>query len=466
MSKILVADDERGICEAFAAFLAGEGHESLLASNGKEAVRLVRDEKPAAAFIDVQMPGGDGLTALEEIREIAPDLPVIIMTAFGTLDTARSAIELGAFDYIGKPVELGQVRQLLQRALHRPQIVSPATPDVAPGDNLNLLGQSSAMQSLFKKMALLTGNDLAILISGESGVGKEVVAKAIHDVGPNKDLPFVAVNCAAIPDTLIEAELFGNEAGAFTDARSKRIGRFEAAEQGTLFLDEVSELPYHLQGKLLRVLQERTFERLGSVKTIRFTARLVAASNRNLEEEVAASRFREDLYHRLNLASLLVPALRDREQDIELLARHFLLQANVEIGKNIAGVEPDVIAKLKSYSWPGNVRELEHCIKRSVLAARGKTVTIHDLDLPDERAGASTDDTDLRHWLETQAAKMVAEPEEYGGSGKVYQHLLDAAGLELIRAAMRLTKGNQVAAANLLGINRSTLRKKLSEGGK
>jgi len=465
MSKILVADDERGICEAFAAFLAAEGHESLLASNAPEAVRLVREEKPAAAFIDVQMPGGDGLTALEEIREIAPDLPVIIMTAFGTLDTARAAIELGAFDYIGKPVELKQVRQLLKRALHRPQDVSADTPAVAPGGNLNLLGQSPAMQSLYKKMALLTGNDLAILISGESGVGKEVVAKAIHDVGPNRELPFVAVNCAAIPDTLIEAELFGNEAGAFTDARSKRIGRFEAAGQGTLFLDEVSELPYHLQGKLLRVLQERTFERLGSVKSIRFTARLVAASNRNLEEEVAANRFREDLYHRLNLASLRVPALREREQDIELLARHFLLQANEEIGKNIAGVEPDVISRLKSYSWPGNVRELEHCIKRSVLAARGKTVAIHDLELPDERADTSTDDANLRQLLKVQAAKMVAEPDEYGGSGKVYQHLMDAAGLALIQAALRLTNDNQVAAANLLGINRSTLRKKLSGGG-
>jgi len=465
MSKILVADDERGICEAFAAFLAAEGHESLLASNAPEAVRLVREEKPAAAFIDVQMPGGDGLTALEEIREIAPDLPVIIMTAFGTLDTARAAIELGAFDYIGKPVELKQVRQLLKRALHRPQDVSADTPAVAPGGNLNLLGQSPAMQSLYKKMALLTGNDLAILISGESGVGKEVVAKAIHDVGPNRELPFVAVNCAAIPDTLIEAELFGNEAGAFTDARSKRIGRFEAAGQGTLFLDEVSELPYHLQGKLLRVLQERTFERLGSVKSIRFTARLVAASNRNLEEEVAANRFREDLYHRLNLASLRVPALREREQDIELLARHFLLQANEEIGKNIAGVEPDVISRLKSYSWPGNVRELEHCIKRSVLAARGKTVAIHDLELPDERTDTSTDDANLRQLLKAQAAKMVADPEEYGGSGKVYQHLMDAAGLALIQAALRLTNDNQVAAANLLGINRSTLRKKLSGGG-
>lgn len=465
MPKILVADDERGICDAFAAFLTAAGHEPLLAANGVEAARLVREEKPAAAFVDVQMSGGDGLSALEEIRLIAPDLPVIIMTAFGTLDTAQRAMQLGAFDYIGKPVELAQVRQLLKRALHRPQIASSPMAEAAPGSNQGLLGQSSAMQALYKQMALLAGNDLAILITGESGVGKEVVAKAIHSGGPHKDLPFVAVNCAAIPDTLIEAELFGNEAGAFTDARSMRIGRFEAAGKGTLFLDEVSELPYHLQSKLLRVLQERTFERLGSVKPIRFSARLVAASNRNLDREVAEHRFREDLYHRLNLASLPVPALREREQDIALLAGHFLSQANREIGRNIAGIESEVIAKLKSYSWPGNVRELENCIKRSVLAARGTTITVHDLELPEARSDASTDASSLRGWLETQAAKMVADPQQYGGSGKVYQHLLDAAGLELILAAMRMTNDNQVAAASLLGINRSTLRKKLSDAG-
>ncbi len=462
MSRILVADDERGICEAFADFLTGEGHEPLLASNGKEAVQLVRDKKPAVAFMDVQMPGGGGLSALEEIREISPDLPVIIMTAFGTLDTARQAIDLGAFDYLGKPVELQQVRDLLQRALHRPQMTAATMPDTASSGSATLLGQSAAMQELFKKMALLASNDLAILITGESGVGKELVATAIHDSGPQADQPFVAVNCAAIPDTLLEAELFGNEAGAFTDAKSKRIGRFEAAGLGTLFLDEVSDLPYHLQSKLLRVLQERSFERLGSVKTIKFTARLVAASNRNLEDEVSAGRFREDLYHRLNLASLPVPALRDREQDIELLVGHFLSQANHEIGKKIAGIEPDVIARLEAYSWPGNVRELEHCIKRSVLAARGTTVTIHDLELPQARSDASRNNADLRQSLKMQATKIVTEPERFGGSGHVYQHLIDAAGLELIQAALRLTNDNQVAAAKLLGINRSTLRKKLT----
>lgn len=464
MSRILVADDERGICEAFGAFLTGEGHEPLLVSNGKHAVQMVRDKKPAVAFIDIQMPGGDGLTALEEIKSIAPDLPVIIMTAFGTLESARQAIDLGAFDYLGKPVELEQVRDLLKRALHKPRKTPVAA--IETGDEgASLLGQSAVMQTLFKKMALLGNNDLAILITGESGVGKELVAKAVHEFGSNAEQPFVAVNCAAIPDTLIEAELFGSEAGAFTDAKTRRIGRFEAAGTGTLFLDEIAEIPFHLQSKLLRVLQEHSFERLGSVTPIKFTARIVAASNRNLEDEVAAGNFREDLYHRLNLASLPVPALRERERDLELLMGHFLHQANREIGKQVHGIELDVVAKLKAYSWPGNVRELEHCIKRSVLAARGSTVTLHDLDLAEERKTAATMNASLQQSLQTQAREIVADPDQYGGSGHVYQHLMDAAGLEIIQAALALTKGNQVAAAKLLGINRSTLRKKLSEAG-
>jgi DNA-binding NtrC family response regulator len=463
MSRILVADDESGICEAFAALLKGEGHEPILASNGKDAVRLVREKDPAVAFIDVQMPGGNGLEALQEIREIAPDMPVIVMTAFGTLETARQAIDLGAIDYLGKPVELQRVRELLDQALHKPHAAAVSVPKDADSGGPTLLGQSAAMQELFKRMALLASNELTILITGESGVGKELVATAIHRSGPHAEEPFIAVSCAAIPDTLIEAELFGSEAGAFTDAKSRRIGRFEAAGQGTLFLDEISELPYHLQSKLLRVLQEHSFERLGSVNTIRFTARLVAASNRNLEDEVAAGRFREDLYHRLNLASLSVPALRDREHDIEMLAGHFLNQANQEIGKNVAGIEPDVIARLQRYAWPGNVRELEHCIKRSVLAARGTTVTIHDLEMPEARSDALGNSADFSQSLKQHVSKMVAEPDQYGGSGNVYQNLLDASGLELIHAALRHTGGNQVAAAKLLGINRSTLRKKLAD---
>lgn len=462
MARVLVADDEKGICDAFAELLKADGHEPVIASNGRDAIAAVRSSQPAVAFMDVQMPGGDGLSALEEIREIAPDLPVIVMTAYGTLETARKAVSLGAYDYLGKPVELEQIRGLLKRALYKPKTESTKVPANDDDGNLTLLGQSTVMQELFKKMALLGGNQLAVLITGKSGVGKELVAQAIHQLGANSDEAFVAVNCAAIPETLIEAELFGNEAGAFTDAKSKRVGRFEAAGSGTLFLDEVSELPFHLQSKLLRVLQERTFERLGSVKSIQFKARLVTASNRDLEHAVSEGKFRDDLYHRLNLASLVVPRLREREQDIELLASHFLHQANKEIGKQISGIEPDAIDQLNAYRWPGNVRELEHAIKRAVLAARGTTVTSYDLELPDEipRVGATDE---LQQSLNAQAERIVGDPEQFGGSGELYQHLLDAAALAIIEAALRQTNGNQVAAAQLIGINRSTLRKKLSE---
>jgi two-component system response regulator AtoC len=461
MSRVLVADDERGICEAFAEFLIADGHTPVICANGKEAIQAVRDQVPDVAFVDVQMPGSSGLDALKEIRQIAPDLPVLVMTAFGTLETARKAIELGAFDYLGKPLELNQIRKLLERAMYKSQI-KPAKDTVVHDDPTRLLGQSAVMQELFKKMALLASNDLAILISGESGVGKELVAKAVHDLGPNRDEPFVAVNCAAIPETLLEAELFGNEAGAFTDAKNKRIGRFEAAGNGTLFLDEVSELPYHVQSKLLRVLQERTFERLGNVNSVDFTARLIAASNRNLDTEVAEGRFRDDLYHRLNLASLVVPNLRARQDDIELLVTHFLRQSNKEMKKSISGVEPDVLERLSSYDWPGNVRELEHAIKRAVLAARGTTITSHDLELNDTAASGRRSDG-LLESLSLQAAQIVNEPEQFGGSGHLYQHLMDVAGLAMIEAAMKATDGNQVAAARLLGINRSTLRKKLND---
>lgn len=463
MARVLVADDERSICEAFSTLLSDEGHEPVVASSGPEAVNLVRDQTPAVAFLDVRMPGGDGITALEAIRKIAPDLPVIVMTAFGTLDTAKRAMELGAFDYLGKPVELKQVRKLLARALHRPKSYEMEKSPAPLPDRPVLIGRSAAMQALFKQIVLLTNNDLSILIVGESGVGKELVAHAIHDNSKRSSEPFVAVNCAAIPDTLIEAELFGAEAGAFTDAKNTRIGRFEAAAEGTLFLDEISELPYHLQSKLLRVLQERSFERLGSVKPTEFKARLITASNRDLDTAIETGTFREDLYHRLHLATIPVPPLRERRDDIEPLVSHFIAQASDEMAKSVRGFEPKVIEKLRGFSWPGNVRELENCIKRTVLAARGETITVHDLEMPKENNYERRRAPNLQQALRTQAAEMVKRPDKFGGEGELYQCLIDNAGYEIIKAALDATDGNQVAAAKLLGINRSTLRKKLFE---
>jgi DNA-binding NtrC family response regulator len=461
MAKVLVTDDERAICEAFGTMLRAAGHTPAIAASGSEALRKIGADRPDVVFLDVQMPGASGLEVLEKIRADHPDLPVIVMTAYGTLQTAMTALKLGAFDYLGKPIELARVRELLARALHRPERQPALRPKERADDSM--VGTSAAMQEIFKRMSLLTTNELTVLITGESGVGKELAARGLHANSERAALPFVAVNCAAIPATLIESEFFGHERGAFTDAREQRAGRFEAAGRGTLFLDEISELPYTLQGKLLRVLQERTFERVGSATPIAFRARLIAATNRVLEEEVKAGRFREDLYHRLDLVTLEIPPLRARKEDIEALAHKFLERANAEIGKNVQGIEPAALERLLTHEWPGNVRELEHAIKRAVLMARRSWLAAHDLELnvpappPDaDRLFGTAARTALKARL---AARAGAQTES------VYQALIGFAEEELVAEALEITAGNQVAAAKLLGINRTTLRNKVRGGG-
>ena len=460
MSKVLIADDERSICQAFAQFLRLEGHTPLIASNGREALELLRREQPDAVFLDVRMPGMDGLEVLAQIRAERPELPVIVMTAYGTMDTAMAAMRQGAFDYLGKPVELPQLRTLLQRALHRPQVGSEEA--VAQPEQTLLVGQSSAMQEIYKLMGLLTQNDLTVLVTGESGVGKELVARGIHLHSHRRDLPFVAVNCAAIPEQLLESELFGHEKGAFTGADSRRLGRCEAAGEGTLFLDEISELPLHLQSKLLRVLQERSFERVGSVTPLPLKARVIAASNRHLETEVEQGRFREDLYHRLKLVTLHIPPLRKRTDDIEALVYHFLRRANAELSKQVQSIEPEVLERLRQYHWPGNVRELEHTIKRSVLLAHGSLLTVHDLDLkPAAPAAPVSALNQLQAAARVALQQLLSDPQSAEAEQGIFHTLVDITERELIDEALRLTQGNQVAASRLLGLHRTTMRNKI-----
>jgi DNA-binding NtrC family response regulator len=474
MARILVADDERSICEAFRALLTAEGHEVVVAFNGREALRLLRETRPDAAFLDVRMPGLDGIAVLKEIARENPSLPVIVMTAYGTLETAAEAMRNEAFDYLGKPLDLAQIRQVLARALYRPAPAAdttPVAPAAAPDARPALVGQSGVMQALFKLIVMLADNDLTVLVQGESGTGKELVARAIHESGRRAGEPFIAVNCAAIPEQLLESELFGHERGAFTDAKTARAGRFEAAGVGTLFLDEISDLPLHLQSKLLRVLQERSFERVGSTAPTAFAARLIAASNRDLSSEVAAGRFREDLYHRINIVTLQVPPLRDRRDDIPGLVQALVSRANQEVGKSITSVEQAVLDRLQVHDWPGNVRELEHVIKRSVLAAHGDLLSVHDLDFQPVGAVPGRDDPSPSQRalarLREAAARVAELADADGTGGDVHRRVIDAVESALIEAALRLTSGNQVRAARLLGINRSTLRSKLppSESG-
>lgn len=459
MAKILVADDERSICEAFGVFLRAEGHTPLLAATGREAIELVRRERPELAFLDVRMPGLDGLATLRELGALDPSLPVVIMTAYGTLDTATEALRANAFDYLGKPVELAALRAVIGRALHR---AAPAEAAVAvdgvpqPATRPVLVGQSRAMQELFKLIVLLADTDLTALVLGESGVGKELVARALHAGGQRAAAPFVAVNCAAMPEHLIEAELFGHERGAFTDAREARVGRCEAAGSGTLFLDEVSELPLPMQGKLLRVLQERSFERVGSSAPRPYAARTIAAANRDLAALVAAGAFRADLYHRLNQATLRVPPLRERREDIAPLAAALLARASAELGRDVRRLEPDALARLVRHDWPGNVRELEHVLKRSLLTSRGASLALHDLVMdPPAEAPAAT-----LALCRAIANREIGSGGPEGGAGAYARTLAMLEGA-LIERALEVAGGSQVAAARLLGISRTTLRAKL-----
>jgi two-component system response regulator AtoC len=464
MARILVADDERGICEAFADFLKLERHTPLIASSGEEALARVIADRPSVVFLDVQMPGIDGLLALKAIREREPDLPVIVMTAYGTVKTAMEAMRLGAFDYLGKPIELCQIRSLLEKALHRPGApgVEPRSP-VQPPQYGELVGNSPAMQEIFKLMGLLTGNDLTVLITGESGVGKELAARSIHRHGPRSGRPFVAVNCAAIPETLIESELFGHEKGAFTGADSRRLGRCEAATDGTLFLDEIGELPFHLQSKLLRVLQERAFERIGSVQSIPLKARIIAATNRDLEELCRQGSFREDLYYRLKLVNLHIPPLRNRKEDIEVLAVHLLAQINQELGRHISSIEPEAVVLLQRHAWPGNVRELEHTLKRAVLMARGCLLSVHDLALEVITGQEETGQDGIASDLQQAARIALHRSLETAGQAEesIFHRLVAITEQAIIDEALKLSKGNQVGASDLLGLHRTTLRNKL-----
>ncbi len=466
MATVLIADDERSICDAFAALVSSEGHESRIVANGDDALRAFTAARPDVVFLDVRMPGRDGITILKEMQALDATVPVIIMTAHGSLATAGEALRANAFDYLGKPLELVQARAVLRRALHRPTASSVAiATDTAGHAPIQLVGNSAAMQEIFKLIVLLADNELTVLVQGESGVGKELVARALHEQGSRRNQPFVAVNCAAIPETLIESVLFGHERGAFTDARETRAGLFEAAGRGTLFLDEISELPLHLQGKLLRVLQERNFERVGSVTAMPFAARVIAASNRDLAAAVTDGKFRDDLFHRLNLVSIRVPPLRDRLQDIPGLVQALLARANADAGKQVRAVESAVVEILQRHSWSGNVRELEHTIKRAVLLAKGDTLTVHDIQLDSATDATTGEPADqLRRNLRQIAARWVARGASPDGETTLFADAVGTLETALIETALGITQGNRVAAAKLLGINRATLRNKLPDG--
>jgi len=485
---VLVVDDEPNLRDALAEVLAGRGYRVVQAGDGTDAVRVLARETPDLIFCDWRMPTMDGEEVLRLVRREVRlrDVPFIVMTAYGTSHAAIEAVRQGAYDFVTKPFDLHEILLTAERALdhlrlHRevgrlarararergasngaagPDAAGDgAAPDDAPGA---LVGLTPAMVDVFKLVGRVAPSEATVLVRGESGTGKELVARAIHDYGPRRRGPFVAVNCAALPESLLESELFGHERGAFTGAVARRAGRFELAAGGTLFLDEIGELAPALQAKLLRVLQARTFERVGGAETLKADVRLVAATNRDLEAAVRDHSFREDLYYRLGVVTITLPPLRARRADVIPLAEHFLRQAR---GVGAGGPGPDAhpgltpaaVAALESYDFPGNVRELQNVIERAAVLSAGRAITPALLGLPnDDRAGAAAGSADGAPDPAADPGALLDMP---------YHAAVTALERALITRALAEAGGNKAEAARRLGVQRRLLYAKLAEFG-
>jgi len=450
MAKVLVVDDEDSIIWVFRKLVEGMGHQFLFAATGEKGIESARAEQPDLVFMDVKLPGMDGLAALDEVRRVAPRSKFIVMTAHGTLDTAVRAMKLGAVEHLSKPVDLEQARTLIQNSIRGAGVNREVESLRKAGGLTGIVGRSPQMQEVFKKIAAVAGSEATVLLIGESGTGKELLARAVHYNSGRSTGPFEAINCASIPETLLESELFGHERGAFTGAVRQKPGKFEVAGGGTVFLDEVGELSPAAQVKLLRFLEERKFERVGGTESVSVDVRIVSATNQNLDERVREGRFREDLYFRLNVVRIDVPPLRDRRDDIPVLVAYFL-----DLARG-AGVTSEALEVLKNHAWPGNVRELRNAIERGVVLARGTPVRPEHL--PESvTSPRPMGETDVEARVRELVEKLIAQ----GTPGDLYRLVEARWEKALLRRVLEQTGSNQVKAAELLGINRMTLRKKM-----
>lgn len=447
--KILIADDEINMLLVLEAMLRKEGFSVLKAADGLEALELLEKEEVDVVVTDLRMPGLDGLGLLNRVTEEYPRIPVIIITAHGTVDTAVEALKKGAFDYITKPFDREDLLNVIHKA-HRSRKIrdDEVVPEAGDVDHLNIIGSSGEMSRIFEVISRVAPTTTTVLITGETGTGKELVAHAIHRNSPRRDEPFIKINCAAIAETLLESELFGYEKGAFTGAVHRKPGRFELAHQGTLFLDEVGDLPKDMQVKLLRVVQDQEFERVGGLRTIRVDVRLIAATNRNLLQSVKEGKFREDLFYRLNVVPIHLPPLRERKDDIEALMDHFIRKFNRKLNRNVQGVSPVVREIFVSrYEWPGNIRELENLLERLVLFARGELVT--EEELPGE----------IRfHEPRSAPSPSMEEP---GTFKEVLRRRTEEIERDMILRVLEECGGNVSRAAQQLGLSRKGLQLKM-----
>ncbi len=444
--RVLLVDDDRALCEALSATLGHRGFEVSFRSSGEEALAAIQPFDPDVVVTDINMGRVTGLDLCRRAGDAAPDVPVVLITAFGSMDAAIGGLRAGAWDFITKPFETEAIAAVLDRAVQvrrlRAEVQRLRATRSSVEDPDGMVGTSPAMERLRDLVARVASTDVTALVTGESGSGKEVVARAIHAQGGRARGPFIAVNCAAVPEALLESELFGHARGAFTDARTARTGLFFQASGGTLFLDEVGELPIALQPKLLRALQERAARPVGGDKEVAFDARLIVATNRDLQAEVEAGRFRADLFYRLHVVEVPVPPLRARSADVLLLAQHFVRASAARFGKPVKGVSPEVGSLLVAYDWPGNVRELANAVERGVALTRFESLTPEDM--PDR--------------IRSARAPVALALEE--GS-----ELVSLAELErrYVRRVLAAVRGNKAAAARILGVDRTTLYRRLED---
>ncbi|MBK8480215.1 MAG: sigma-54-dependent Fis family transcriptional regulator [Proteobacteria bacterium] len=450
MKTILVADDEPSLRRVLGSIIQRQGHRVITASDGQGALAALRKAEVNTIVTDLRMPQVDGMELLRRAIAEYPDVPVVILTAHGSVDSAVAAVKLGAFDYLEKPFEQQQIQDVIAKALRTNELrrremrLGGAT---TINGRFGLVGTSAPMRTVYNVIEKVADTPSTVLITGESGTGKELVAKAIHEQSARREKALIKVNCAAIPEALIESELFGHERGAFTGAVSAKPGRFELAESGTLFLDEVGEIPLEMQVKLLRALQEGEFDRVGGIKTVKVDVRLVTATNRDLGKEVESGRFREDLFYRLNVVPIHLPPLRERRSDIPLLVDHILERFRTRLGKSISALDPEALAVLAQHDWPGNIRELENLLERSVLFCEHEIITAKDLPAPlgggtSERPALVAGDSSLKEIVRAETERVERQ---------------------LILSALEETGGNVTHAAKRLKISRKSLQTKMKE---
>ena len=458
MKPVWVIDDDRSIRWVFEKALAREGIPCKTFGVAQEALAELERDAPQVLVSDIRMPGTSGLELLQNVKAKHPELPVIIMTAYSDLESAVAAFQGGAFEYLPKPFDVDQAVELIRRAVG--ESLREAGAEESAGASPEILGQAPAMQEVFRAIGRLSASSATVLITGESGSGKELVARALHRHSPRAGQPFVAINTAAMPKDLLESELFGHERGAFTGAQAMRRGRFEQAEGGTLFLDEIGDMASDLQTRLLRVLSDGQFYRVGGHQPLKANVRVIAATHQDLEARVRAGTFREDLYHRLNVIRLRLPSLRERREDIPLLVRHFLAKSARELGVEAKRLTERALRYVAAQAWPGNVRQLENVCHWLTVMAPAQTVDVGDL--PPELRAAETD-AGAAHW--TAALRSAAEAALARGEPQIMDSLTREFERTLIAKALEHTGGRRIEAATLLGIGRNTITRKIAELG-